>query len=624
MTGLDFLKAVADDSELPCAFVFITGNGNEAVAVEAMKLGVRDYLVKDRVNRSSLWRSIRTAVVETELRLRLAASMRDLTAANVALQQEVAIRMEAQENLRLARDVAETANRAKTRFVAMVTHELRTPLSSILGYAQILRLEGGLSDRQYHCVGAMVQAGQHLLEIIEGVLDFAAIESGRMTLRSSVIPLRDLAEQCMATIAPMAVEHCLTLRTEYARDAPKRIVGDPSRLRQILLNLLGNAVKYTASGSIELRMLPGTAPERLRIEVADTGPGIADADRDCLFREFERSSAVTSVEGAGLGLAIAARIVRLMNGDIGHTANPGGGSVFWLELPVGDPGIAPAPRADPELVDGQGGGKRVLLVDDTVANREVIGTFLRCAGHNVELTDCGLEAIRLAREETFDLILMDVRMPRMDGLEATRRIRDLPPPHCHIPILALTASAFSDQVAECVAAGMNGYIPKPVDYPTLVAAIEKATAFKSLPTAKQDPGSQRFERAVLERTLNMLPPESAAEHLRSLRELIREALRLLGGRPSRDELEDMAHALCSGAGMFGFRTLSDISRKFEQALSAGSLDTEPLATQLAAEAGAASGILSDLIADRGERFKSLQLLRFTGPEAVDPLVSFES
>lgn len=449
MTGLDFLKAATGDSELPCAFVFITGNGNEAVAVEAMKFGAQDYLVKDRANRSGLWRAIKTAVVEVELRRRLAASISDLTTANAALQREAAVRRDTQDELRVARDLAEEANLAKTRFVAMVTHELRTPLSGILGYAEILRLEGGLSERQGQSVGAMVQAGRHLLEMIEGVLDFAAIETGRMTLRPSVITLRDLGEECMAMIAPMAADHALSLRTECAQDAPKRIVGDPSRLRQVLLNLLGNAVKYTGAGSIGLRMLPGTASGTLRIEVVDTGPGIADADRDCLFHEFERLSGVTSVEGAGLGLAIAARIVRLMSGKMGQTANPGGGSIFWLELPVGDPGMALSSPADPEHANAPAVGKRVLLVDDTAMNRDVIGRFLRCAGHTAVLTDCGQEAIRLARAATFDLILMDVRMPGMTGLEATRRIRDLPPPYGRVPILALTACAVSDQVAEC-------------------------------------------------------------------------------------------------------------------------------------------------------------------------------
>lgn len=493
MTGVDFLAAAAVDNVLPCAVVFVTGNGNEAVAVQAMKRGAQDYLVKDKVNANSLWRSMTSAVIQTELRQRLAASLRELTAANAALEQEAAIRRAVEADLRIAKEVAEKANQAKTRFVAMVTHELRTPLNGILGYAQILRLEGGLSSRQDTCVGAMMRAGYHLLEMIEGVLDFATIETGRMKLRLSAVPIRDLAEQCIALIAPMAGEHSLSLRTVYAHDAPNRIAADPSRLRQVLLNLLGNAVKYTVRGGIELRILGGCKPDSLHIEVADTGPGIDDGDRDSLFQDFERLSAAASIQGAGLGLAIAARIVGLMNGEMGHTANPGGGSIFWLELPVGDLTTMPAAPSDALPTDQPAGEKRVLLVDDIAMNRDVIGTFLRAAGHSVVLADSGREAIRLAGEATFDLILMDMRMPEMDGLEATRLIRALPVPHGKVPVIALTACAFADHVAQCKAAGMNGHIAKPVDYKTLIKVVGETT----VRAAEADKSGLRFDRSML-------------------------------------------------------------------------------------------------------------------------------
>jgi signal transduction histidine kinase len=476
MSGLDFLTAATVDGALPCAFVFITGHGNELIAVEAMKRGAQDYLVKDTVNTNSLWRSMTTAVIQTELRQRLAASMRDLTTANAALEQEAKIRRAAEAELRAAKDVAEQASQAKTRFVAMVTHELRTPLNGILGYAQLLRLEGGLSKRQDTCVGAMMQAGYHLLTMIERVLDFASLETGRMKLRASVVSVRDLSQQCIDFISPMASEHALSLRTVYAHDAPEQLIADPSRLRQVVLNLLGNALKYTEEGSIELRMLAGSVPGGLRIEVADTGPGIDDADRNCLFQDFERLSATTSAEGAGLGLAIASRLVGLMKGAIGHTANPGGGSVFWLELPPGDAALMPAPQPAPVPINRPLVGKHVLLVDDIAMNRDVIGTFLCAAGHTVIVADCGPDAIRLAREQVFDLILMDVRMPEMDGLEATRLIRALPPPHGKVPILALSAYAYGDQAAQCQAAGMDGHIEKPADYGTLIRIVEETTA----------------------------------------------------------------------------------------------------------------------------------------------------
>ncbi len=336
MDGFEFLSTAAVDGELPCAVVVITGQGNEATAVEAMKRGVQDYLVKDRVNPANLWRAVTQAISQVELRRRLAGSLRDLTTANLALEQEATIREAAEAELRAAKEAAEHANQAKTRFVAMVTHELRTPLNGILGYAQLLRMESGLSPRQDMQVGAMMQAGRHLLEMIEGVLDFASIETGRMELHPEQISVHELAEACIVLISPMATESALSLRTIHAHDAPRRFVADPARLRQVILNLLGNAVKYTDSGSVELRVLAGAAPGSLRIEVADTGRGIDEACRHRLFKDFERLDAATSVEGAGLGLAIAERIVKLMGGAINHTPNPNAGSVFWFELPASE------------------------------------------------------------------------------------------------------------------------------------------------------------------------------------------------------------------------------------------------------------------------------------------------
>src|SRR5580658_6229678 len=309
VTGLEFLTEAAAGGELPSAVVVITGHGNEAIAVEAMKLGVQDYLVKDHVNEGRLWRAIVHAVSRRELRVRLDNSMRALTAANATLEQEVAAHRRTEAELRAAKDSAEEADRAKTRFVAMVTHELRTPLNGILGYAQLLRLDGGLTALQDARVAAMMQSGRHLFEMIERVLDFASIESGRMELHPSAISVRDITDGCMASIGPEAAERGLSLRLVCAHDAPRQVIADPARLRQVLLNLLGNAVKFTETGGVELRVLATASHAALRIEVADTGVGIKEEFRDRLFRDFERLDAPASIEGTGLGLAISARFV---------------------------------------------------------------------------------------------------------------------------------------------------------------------------------------------------------------------------------------------------------------------------------------------------------------------------
>jgi signal transduction histidine kinase len=474
MTGLEFLAEAGGDQPLPSAIVLITGHGSEAVAVEAMKRGAQDYLVKDIVNERRLWRVIRGAVGQKELREQLDHSLEKLRATNAALEAEVAIRQAAEAELRSARDAAEQASRDKTHFVAMVTHELRTPLNGMLGYAQLLRIESGLSPQQEQRVEAMTQAGRHLLEMIERVLDFASIDSGRLELHPRRMRIDDVAADCITFIRPIAEAHGLTLRTILSPDTPDHIVADPGRLRQVLLNLLGNALKFTRDGGVELRVKPGSARGTVRFEIADTSPGLDDSSRARLFQDFSRLSALPSAEGAGLGLAIAARIVKMMGGNIGHAHQVPQGSIFWVELPGGLQARPPA--ADGAGAEVNGFAHRILLVDDIAMNRDVIGAFMRAAGFEAMLAENGEAAVQLAAEQKFDLILMDIRMPEMDGLEATRRIRALPAPHGRVPILGLSAYALLDQVAECRAAGMDGHLPKPVEYAALASTINETIA----------------------------------------------------------------------------------------------------------------------------------------------------
>ena len=598
MTGLEFLVDAAGAGELPCAIVLVAGQGSEAIAVEAMKLGIQDYLVKDQITASSLRRSVTTAVTQTELRKNLARSMRELTAMNAALEQEVAIRKAAEAELREAKESAEQADRAKTRFVAMVTHELRTPLNGILGYAQLLRIEGGLSTHQNARVGAMMLAGQHLLEMIERVLDFASIEAGRMELHPVPVAVRDLCERCIAFIGPMAAECALSLRLISLHDTPRQIIADPARLRQVLLNLLGNAVKYTRVGGVELRILPGATIGGLRIEVADSGPGIDESSCGRLFQDFERLGATTSVEGAGMGLAIAARIIGLMNGTIGYLPNPGGGSVFWLELPPIATFALPSPEDQvPSPMDAASAGpplsgRRVLLVDDIAMNRDVISGFLCAAGHTAVVAESGREAVRLASEQTFDLILMDVRMPEMDGLEATRRIRTLPAPRGQVPIVALTAYAFPEQIAQTREAGMDGHVTKPVDYATLLGAITTATSCpaqrrtesslvaSAVEVVGDDRSPVRFDRGLFDQTLGFLEPDDVAANLGQLRARSEQMLQLLQRPTESALLVEAAHTLASAVGMFGFIAQSMVARSFERAVANGSPELDRLAEQV--------------------------------------------
>jgi PAS domain S-box-containing protein len=351
-------------------------------------------------------------------------------------------------HLATARDVADRSNWAKTRFLAGMSHELRTPLNGILGYAQLLRRDGGLSLAQGGRVNSMMEAGKQLLETITRVLDLSEIEAGHVELRAQEIDVLPVASSCLDQVRPAAEAKHLALNIDVAPGTPRKLVTDQTCLRQVVLNLLGNAVKSTSQGKVELRLRPIADGSALRIEVVDTGPGIPVNERRRLFRDFEQldGEATQTARDAGVGLAQSARLAILLGGGLGHHDNPAGGSVFWLELPLDSVAAQPEEETPAAAVTP---ALNVLVVDDVAMNRDIASSFLRVGGHNVTCVDSGAEAVAAVATHDFDVVLMDVRMPEMDGLEATRRIRALAGSRGQVPIVALTAQAFSEQVAEC-------------------------------------------------------------------------------------------------------------------------------------------------------------------------------
>ena len=516
------------------------------------------------------------------------SSIRDISSRKVQSDELRVVNLELERlarHLAKARDRAERASSAKTRFLAGMSHELRTPLNGIIGYAHLLRLEGGLAEPQEERVSSMLAAGEHLLGMINHVLDLTEIEAEHVDLQTTRIDAAATARDCMALVRPAASAKELELRLVIDEAAPLAIVADAARLRQILLNLLGNAVKFTRAGSVEMRLLAGEGT--LRIEVADTGPGIAADQSHRLFGEFDRLDAAHDIEGAGLGLAISGRLVSLMGGTIGHADHRPGGSVFWIELPIGELGDA----ADELAVEPAGFSKRrlrILIADDVAMNRDIAQAFLRAAGHDTIVVDGGAAAIDAARAGGFDAILMDVRMPDIDGLEAARRIRALPFPGGSVPIVALTAQAFSEQVEECRAAGMNGHLSKPFAPDALLLAIERAVAmdpasladatrldaeFASLPV---------FDQIAFGQTACFLDTGAIEPYLQTIAERGETLLLGLGSRTADIASASAAHEFAGSAGMFGFSRASEIARRFERAIQTASPDAARIGRQLAA------------------------------------------
>jgi len=365
---------------------------------------------------------------------------------------------------------AQRLARMRSEFLAQMSHELRTPLNGILGYAQILRRNKNLDERQMAGLSVIQQSGEHLLTLINDILDSAKIEAGKQELHVVDIPLERFLRTITEIIGVKTELKHLELICDFAPDLPEVIRVDEKRLRQVLLNLLANAVKFTDHGQVGLHVkyLP---PSRLCFEVRDSGIGIAEIDLETIFQPFEQVGEVQHrFGGTGLGLAISRQIVQLMGSDIEVESILGQGSVFRfvLDVPVVNGGTKAAPA---RVVSGYAGPrKKVLVVDDIAENRAVLRDMLGQIGFAICEASNGREALAQAKSEQPDLILMDVFMPEMNGIEATKRLRELPGLE-GAPIIAISASASGSDEASCLAAGMNAFLPKPVEMDRLLVQI---------------------------------------------------------------------------------------------------------------------------------------------------------